>query len=380
MDFKFTEEELLFKKSVEEVAEKLIAPGYMKRQEKEEYSREILKIYADNGLLGFGIPEEYGGQGVDLSNVMVGLVHETLARADMGAAFLWQGAYTTVKTIEDGAPENIKREWLPQLCAGDAHVSGGITEPQAGTDLNNLQATAVLDGDEWVINCTKTSASFADAELYTVYCRYELDGIKTRGNFIVPRSAKGVSMSVYKDFGLKCVGRGDLHLDNVRIPFENLIRSKQPLPLIGRACWGLMAIGTAEGLLDRSVAYTKQRQVFNWPLAKFEAISFGFVEHYAKLEAARLLGYKALSCADEGNSKEAEKYGNMIKFLGGEYAIDAIWFGTRALGNLGYTSEYDALYRLADALSVAWADGAWEAVKIALIKPLIGKEFVPYVR
>jgi cyclohexanecarboxyl-CoA dehydrogenase len=387
MDFRFDEDQELLKKNLREMVETILVPGYKERAKIDEFNKDgfITGALKKMGLLGIGIPEEYGGQGEeDITAVTEGMIMEELGRGDCAVGLIFSSNRTSARMINTMASEEIKREWLPKLCSGEDHVGCCFTEPSCGTDLSSLAATAVKDGDDYLINGQKSSVSFA-------FCGAHIVGAKTNpelGNrgislFLVPTDLPGVEQSVYGDWGLKQLGRGDINYNNVRVPAKNMIGEEgkgfygmMGIFDLGRPYITMMSIGTATRVMEQAMEYSRQRVVFGKPLCKYEAVSFGFADFATKLEAARLLCYKSFSLFDQGERNAI--YSSMAKPFGVDAAFEAVWFSMRVLGHLGYTPDYDASQRLADIAGWAYGDGAWEACKIVVARELGGREFLPY--
>jgi cyclohexanecarboxyl-CoA dehydrogenase len=386
MNFDFTEEQQLFGQRLREGVERLITPGYMERWPKDEFNKPGLKDLKKLGLLGFDFPEKYGGQGFMLSAVNQGIAVYELGRGDLSLATIWGGSLECSQVLMALASDEVLDEWAPDLVNGDKFVGYCFTEPGIGTNLGAIKTTAVEDGDYWVINGSKSSVSFAFADAHIVAARTSnAPGAYGITLFLVPSDLEGVQKSVYTDFGLKNLGRGDVNYKNVRIPKKYLLGEREGgfknimhIFDAGRPTIALECIGAAETVVEKCIEYCKQREVFGQPLAKYEAISFGLAEHVTNLEIGKMLAFKALWIRDENrwNAKEAAQ----AKFFGCNAAIEAIWFCARAFGHLGYTSEYFALNKMADCMGFAWGDGSWEACKMVAIREIAGDEFLPYTR
>ena len=386
MNFDFTEEQVLFRDRLNEACAKIVGPGYMERWPHDEFNYAMLKDLKELGLLGLNTPEEYGGDGYELSCMEMGIINEVLGYYDMSYTTVLGGHFNCVEMLMALANEDIKKEWLPKLASGEKFIGYGFVEPGTGTDLSNIQTVAVEDGDYYVVNGAKASGSFCDVDAHIIAARTNSqEGSRGISLFLIPDDLEGVEHFVYTDFGLKEIGRGDLAFKNVRVPKSYMLGSegkgfKNIMHIFdhGRPGIALNCIGAAQSVLDLSYDYCKQREVFGQKLCKYEAISFGLCEHQTKLDMARLMAYKAMWLRDEGrwNAKEA----GQSKFYGCEAAFDATWFATRTFGHLGYTSDYPALNKLADIMGFAWGDGSWEACKMVAIREIAGGEYLPYER
>ena len=387
MNFDFTEEQELFRKRLREGIERVIKPGYMERWPHDEFNYAVLKDLKELDLLGFSVPEEYGGQGYSLSAVETGIILEEMGRCDQSYTTIWGGLNNCCEMLMALCDDKeLLDEWIPALCAGEKFVGYGFVEPGTGTDLSNIQTRGIKDGDCWIINGAKASVSFCNVDAHIVAVRTnEQKGSRGVTLFLIPDDLEGVEHFIYTDFGLKQIGRGDLAFKNVRVPERYMLGAegqgfKNIMHIFdhGRPGIALQCIGAAESVMEECYEYCKQREVFGQPLSKYEAISFGLAEHQTKLDAAKLLAYKAMWLRDQNrwNAKEA----GQAKFFGCEAAFDAIWFATRCFGHLGYTTDYPALNKLADTIGFAWGDGSWEACKMVAIREIAGPEFLPYER
>ncbi len=390
MDFGFNEEQDLFRNNLRQNVEKEVLPGYMERANREEADQVVIhKTIQKMGLMGFGVPEEYGGQGVEVDALTAGIIAEELGRVDVAWAQTWLGNYIQTNLLNKIGPERLKKEYLPGFCSGDLLMANLYTEPHGGTDLADVRTIGIKDGDHYIINGQKCSISRAFCDAYFAIANIDPDtpGAEKKGiSFVfIPAELPGIEKSVYRDAGLKQLGRGDVFLKDVRIPADCLLTEpgkgfQEVMHIfdLARPCLATMCIGCAERVIENTIEYTKQRMSFGKPLCKYEAISFGLSEHATFLAAAKLMAYKALwiRSNDGWNAKEAA----MAKWFGIESAFNAIWFCTRAYGHLGYTSEYDAVNRLLDVMGYAWGDGGWEAQKMVIAREIGGREFLPYDR
>jgi cyclohexanecarboxyl-CoA dehydrogenase len=389
MDFDFSEDQMLFRDSIRAHVEKELVPIYAERSKAEglEATLFIAKKVAEWGLLGYGVPEAYGGQGIDLDSVTMGIVAEELGRGSNAWAVTWMEIAIWSMMLAKTAPEEMKKKYLPRMVKGDLFMPALFTEPHGGSDLSDVRVTAYPDGDFYVVNGAKASVTGGFGELMIVMARMvpETTGGAGVGLILVPGDLPGSSISSYKDWGMKEIARGDVFFDNVRVPKENVVAQPgkgfqavmQDFDRF-RPSLALMSVGCAERVIDECIKYSKSRLSFGKPLTKYEAISFGFAEHATYLEASKLLAYKALSLIDKGG--KATKYASMAKWLGVESAINAIWFCTRTYGHLGFTSELDVMQHMLDVMGWAWGDGGWEIQKVVIAREIGGREMLPYDR
>jgi len=389
MDFEFSADQKLLQESIRTRVEAELIPIYTERSKQggTEATLFIGHKLAEWGLLGYGVPEELGGQGIDLSRTEFGIVGEELGRGANSWAITWASYYNWSKMLANSAPDAIRDKYLPRMLTGDIFIPALFTEPHGGSDLADVRVTAFPDGDELIVNGSKASVTGGWGEVMIALARVVPDttGFAGLGLILIPGDVKGVSFSGYEDHGLREIARGDVFFDNVRIPAENIIappgKGFQAVMAEfdgGRPYLALASIGCAERAIDQCIGYAKERISFGKPLAKYEAISFPFAEHATRLAGAKLLAYRALSAIDNG--LPATKWASMSKWFGVESAIEALWFCSRTYGHMGYTTEVDVLQRMLDVMGWAWGDGAIEIQKIIVARELGGRELLPYGR
>jgi cyclohexanecarboxyl-CoA dehydrogenase len=382
IDFSFTKEQVLIQKAMREFAEKELLPNYSHYDKTETFPWEQWKKMAKLGIMGLGLPVEYGGEPAD--QVTTGLVVKELARGDVNCAYAatFSGL---IRTIVKYAHEEIKREWLPKFAKGEKLFALAVTEPHMGSDVAALKTTALKENGYYIINGEKSSTSFAmDCDAAFVFAKTDPEaGARGVSCFFVPVGAPGITRQPYKDLGARAIRRGSLFLDDVKIPERNLIgeENKGFYQLMGaidvlKVLLTLQAIGAAEKSLEETIGYVKSRTAFGRSLAKFEGVSFPIVEHYTKIMAAQWLCYHALWLHDRGSKhfKEAA----MCKYFGPEEAVKAIHSCLLLHGHYGYAQDFPIEQRLRDVTSLEIADGTAQIQKIIISRELMGREYLPY--
>jgi len=389
MNYEFSEDQILFRDSIRKRVEKELIPIYMERSRMEgvEATSFVCKKLAEWGLLGYDVPEEFGGQGIPLDAATMGLVSEELGRGSNAWAVIWLELVIWAKMLATSAPADMREKYLRRMVEGDLFIPILLTEPHGGSDMGDCRVTAFPDGDELVVNGTKASVTGGWGELMFVLARLVPDttGFAGLGLILVPGDRPGLSYSGYKDWGMKEIARGDVFFDNVRIPKASVVappgKGFQQIMMEFdkfRPSLALMSIGCAERAMGECINYAKNRLSFGKPLVKYEAISFPFAEHATRLEAAKMLAYRALTNIDTG--LKPTKYASMAKWFGVESAIDALWFCARTYGHLGYTSEMDVMQRMLDVMGWVWGDGGIEIQKVVVAREVGGRDLLPYDR
>lgn len=383
-EFGFTEAQEMFRREIRNFTERELAPGARERAQLEYIPKDVAKKVGDMGILALGVPEKYGGQPGDW--VMHGIAAEEIARVDIAIPGVLIVVFTAnILGILEGASEELREEWVPPLIKAEKFIAGAITEPAAGSDAAGIQATAVRDGDYYILNGEKNSTTYCvPSDVATVWAKTDpTAGARGVSCFLVPLDLPGITRSTHKDMGNKGLARGTMVMDNVRLPARNLVGQEGKgfyIVMAGfdliRPLNGLTCLGSAQASLEEAIAFSKQRTAFGYPIAKYEGLSFKIAEDATLIDAARLLCYRALWLRDQGLpfTKEAA----MAKWFSIKAAIrtdmDAIFIH----GHLGYTEQLPLQQRLRDAIGWEFADGTGEIQKMIIARQLIGKEATPY--
>jgi len=382
MSFVFTDEEELFRRQIQEFAQKELTPGVKERAKKTAVDMKLVKKMADLGLLAMNVPEKYGGQKV--SWVTVGIAIEEMSKVDFTVGVLPIGTCGYLGQALSYAPEYLQDRWFKPVIDGDMLCCLCLTEPDCGSDAVALKTKAIKDGKHYIINGEKTSISWGmQAKVGVVFAKTDpAAGAKGVSAFIVPVDTPGLTKSSIPDMGWPSAQRASFFFDDARIPADHLLGEEGQgfylaMNVIGvvRVALTLQAIGHAEGALDEAISYAKQRTAFGRPLANFQAVSFKIAEEATKLEAARLLCYKALALRDKGerNLKEA----SMAKWYGARVAMEACHEALLIHGQIGYSEECRVEQRLRNVIGNEIGDGTAEIMKLNISREIIGKEFQP---
>jgi len=382
MPFGFTESEELFRRQVQEFAQKELAPGAKARAKDTQVDMKLVKKMADLGMLAMNVPEKYGGQQV--SWVTVGIAIEEMAKVDFTVSVLPIGSCGYLGQALTFAPEYLQDKWFKPVVDGDILTCLCLTEPDCGSDAVAIKTKAVKDGDQYIINGEKTSVSWGmQAAFALVFAKTDpAAGARGVSCFLVPTDTPGLTRSSIPDMGWPSAQRASFFFDDVKVPADHRLGEEGQgfylaMNVIGvvRVALTLQAIGHAEGALNEAIEYAKQRTSFGRPLANFQAISFKIAEEATKLESARLLCYRALSLRDAGerNLKEA----SMAKWYGARCAMEACHEALLIHGQIGYSEECPAEQRLRNVIGNEIGDGTAEIMKLNISREIIGKEFQP---
>ncbi len=381
MDFQFTAEQDEFRKTVRAFAEEVIEPRAQEMDETGEFPVDIVKQMGALGLFGLPFPEEYGGSGADFTTLCIAI--EELARIDSSMAItLEAGVGLGAMPIYLFGSEEQKQRWLVPLARGE-HIAGfGLTEPGAGSDSGNTQTKAVLDGGEWVINGSKAFITNVGTPLslfVTITAATgERGGQKEVSNIIVPVGTPGFTIGkAYKKIGWHASDTRELAFDDCRVPEENLLGTRGEgfrnfLIILdgGRAAIGALAVGLAQGCLEQSLAYAKERKQFGKPIADFQAIQFKLADMAVSTELARLAVYRAAWMSDQG--MPFKKEASIAKLFASEAAVTAAREAVQIHGGYGYINEsaVSRFYRDSKVLEIG--EGTSEVQRILIARDLLG--------
>ena len=382
MDFMLRKEPEMARTLFKEFAEKEVKPLAQEVDETEEFPRETVAKMAKNGFLGIPIPKEYGGQGCDpLTYVMC---VEELSKV-CGTTGVIVSAHTSLccDPIMTFGTEEQKQKYLVPLAKGEKLGAFGLTEPGAGTDAQGQQTKAVLDGDEYVINGSKIFITNGkEADVYVIFAVtgiIEKKGRKMKeiSSFIVEKGTPGFSFGTKeKKMGIRGSSTYELIFTDCRVPKENLLgKVGQGFKIAmhtldgGRIGIAAQALGIAEGALDRTIAYTKERKQFGKSIAAQQNTQFQLADMATKVQAAQLLVYKAAMA--KANQKEYGFEAAQAKLYAAEVAMEVTTKAVQLHGGYGYTREYDVERMMRDAKITEIYEGTSEVQRMVISAALL---------
>lgn len=380
MLFKTNEAHEALRKKVREFAETVVAPVAFELDRENKFPEDIVAQMADLGIMGLPTAEEYGGAGADVISYAIAV--EELARVDGGVGVILS-AHTSLGTypIDHFGTEEQKQKYLVPLAKGEKLGAFGLTETNAGSDAGGTETTAVLDGDHYILNGQKifiTNAPAADT--YVVFAVTTPD-IGTHGisAFIVEKDFEGFTFSDHYDkLGIRSSTTAELHFNNVRVPKENLLGKEGKGFNIamatldgGRIGIAAQALGIAQGAYEHALAYAKERIQFGQPLAANQGISFKLADMYTKIDATRLLVYRAAEMKTNG-----ERYGLQAaeaKMFASDIALEVVNDALQIYGGSGFMKgmEVERAYR--DAKITTIYEGTNEIQRVVIAANIIGK-------
>lgn len=377
MDFALSEAQEMIRQTVREFARKEIVPVAADLDREGRFPREIIDKMAAMDLFALPFDEAYGGTGDGYLAYAVAVEEISRACASTGITYAAHCSIGTGPIYLFGTEEQ-KQKWVPPCARGEILAAFGLTEPEAGSDAGGTRTTAVLDGDEWVINGTKcfiTNASQAGVAVVTAVTE---PGQGTRGisSFIVPTDTPGFTASApYEKLGLKASDTAEIVMEDVRVPRENLLGKrgegfKQFMQALdgGRISIGALSVGIAQACLDEALAYARERVQFGRPISKFQAIQFKLADMATAVELSRLAVYRAAWLKDQGLPFTREAA--MAKLFASETAVKAALEAVQIFGGYGYTKEYPVERYLRDAKLMEIGEGTSEIQRLVIARRL----------
>ena len=345
------------------------------------FPADLLVNYGELGLLGMTLSPAYGGGGQPALNAIIAI--EELAKfSPMIAAPVFESNVGPVRVIDLFGTEKQKKTIIPGVCKGDLSVSVCMTEPEAGSDLTALTTKALDDGDTYLLNGRKIFITGGGhASHYLVYTRFgDTPGYKGIGGLLVEKGSPGFSFGKQEDFlGLRGMPSCELIFEDVRVPKENVVIkagdfSKLMLTFdIERCGNAAMCLGVAGGALREAITYAQTRQAFGRPICEFQAIQFMTVDMAMKLDAARLLIYRAASGAGQGLPSIYEA--SMGKCFANEMVIEVTNAAMQIFGGYGYSKEFPVERMLRDARAWGVAGGTVQMLRLTMASVLYGRRF-----
>jgi alkylation response protein AidB-like acyl-CoA dehydrogenase len=379
LEFRLSEEQKLLQKTVRDFAEAELLPHVREWDEKQEFPREVFGKLGELGLMGVVWPAEYGGSG--MSTLDYAVVMEELSRVDAGVA-LSVAAHNSLCSghIFLAGSEEQKKTYLAPLARGEKVGCWGLTENSAGSDAGGTKTTAVRQGDCWVLNGSKTfitNARLADTAVVMAVTD-KSKGKKGISAFIVERGTPGFRPGKKEDkLGVRSSDTSELVLEDCRIPANNLLGREgngfvDTLRILDRGRIGIAAwsVGIAQASLEASLTYSRGRRQFGHAIAEFQAVQFKIAEMATKVDAARLLTWRAASLRDAGEEHTVPS--SMAKLYASEIAVAAALDAVQIHGGYGFVKDYPVERYLRDSKLGTIGEGTREVQKLVIARELLG--------
>ncbi len=385
MSYNLTEEQQMLKDTVARIAKEQIAPGAEKRDEEAKFPWDMVEVLRENALFGADFPEKYGGSEMGLFSLC--LIIEEIAKVCASTSVILMVHELGTMPIMLAGTDDQKEKYFPKLATGEHLVAFGLTESNAGSDVSGIKTKAVKDGDDYVINGTKTFISHADvSEVICIAARTDTSVPATKGTgiFIVEKGTPGFSIGKHENkLGIRASSTVEIILEDVRVPAVNILgREGIGFPIImktldlTRIPVAMQAVGIAQGALEYAIQYTKERVQFGKPIFSFQGLQWMMADMTTQVEAARQLTYKAASLFEELPKnldrlpKETIRYSAMAKLLAAETAMKVTTDAVQLLGGYGYVKEYPVERMMRDAKITQIYEGTSQIQKVVIASTL----------
>ncbi|MBL0388334.1 acyl-CoA dehydrogenase [Tumebacillus sp. ITR2] len=377
MNFDLTQDQQMIRNMVRDFAEAEILPEAEHVDKTGEFPLNTFKKMGELGFLGLPIPEEYGGAGGDTISYALAVEEVGKASGSHGLSYAAAVSLGVSPFYYFGTAEQ-KAKWLTPLAEGKILGAFGLTEPNAGSDAGGTQTTAVLDGDEWVINgskCFITNVTYAGVCIVTAVTD-KSKGTKGISSFIVPTDTPGFRTSTpYDKLGLKGSNTAEIIMEDVRVPRENLIGEenmgfKQFMVTLdgGRISIGALSVGIAQAAYEAALKYSQERMQFGQSISKFQAIQFKLADMAMNIELARTAVLKAAWLKDNG--RPFTKEGAIAKLFASEICMRATDQAIQIHGGYGYMKEYPVERFFRDAKLMEIGEGTSEIQRIVIARQI----------
>jgi len=380
MDFSFPPETEAIRQTVREFAEREIAPVLMRFDEAQEHPKEILQGLAELGMMGILFPPEYDGAG--LGYVEYVAILEELARVD-GSIALSVAAHNSLCTnhIFTFGSEAQRQKYVRPLARGEKLGAWSLTEPTAGSDASDTKTVARKDGDGWVLNGSKTFATHGSvADVAVVFALSDRSAAKKGiSAFVIDKGTPGFRPGKKENkLGMRASDTSELVMEDCRLPAEALLGQEgqgfvNALQILdgGRISIAALAVGIAQGCLDHSLAYAKEREQFDRPIAQFQAVQFMLADMAVQTDAARWLTYRAADMKDRGLS--VTQASSMAKLYAGEAAVRSANTAVQIHGGYGFTKDYPVEKYYRDVKLCTIGEGTSEIQRLVIARTLLGR-------
>ncbi|WP_430333773.1 acyl-CoA dehydrogenase family protein [Rhodococcus sp. ACT016] len=368
-------------KTVRDFAQNVVAPVSAEHDANHTFPYAVVDGMADMGLFGLPFPEEYGGMGGDYFALCLAL--EELGKVDQSVAItLEAGVSLGAMPVYRFGNEAQKQEWLPQLTSGKSLAAFGLTEPGAGSDAGGTRTTAKLEDQQWTINGNKQFITNSGTDITKLVTVTAVTGLKENGSkeistILVPTSTPGFTAEpAYNKVGWNASDTHPLTFQDVRVPEENLLGERGRgyanfLRILdeGRIAIAALSVGAAQGCVDESVRYAKEREAFGRPIGANQAIEFKIARMEARAHTARTAYYDAAALMLSG--KPFKKQASIAKLVASEAAMDNARDATQIFGGYGFMNEYPVARHYRDSKILEIGEGTTE-VQLMLIARELG--------
>ncbi len=376
----FNEEQLAFRDSIRRMVDKHVAPIAAEIDETDRFPEELLPIYGEMGLMQLWVPEEYGGPNGNLT--MMCMAREEISRVSPACGSLAGLNTMFIMPLLHFGSEEQRRRFLPIIARGGVVTAIAISEPQAGSDVSAMSTRAVKDGDSYVINGRKQWCSYGVvADFIVLMARTSGDtGADGISAFILePKKMKGISFGRHeRKMGWRGAPNTPIFLDDVRVPAENLVgeegkgfRASMRALDLNRPTIGAQSVGLAQGAMDASIAYAKERKQFKRAIGEFQGVQFMLADMVMNIEAARALVYECARAGDERDWKRLNVLASMAKCFASDMAMKVTTDAVQIFGGYGYTRDYPVERMMRDAKLAQIFEGTNQIQRMVIARDLL---------
>lgn len=373
-----SENQKMIAQMIQDFAKKEIIPFMKDWDENQKFPVELFKKLGSLGLMGVLVPEEYNGSGFGYHEYVTAIAELSMVDGSIGLSMAAHNSLCTGHILQFGNSEQ-KKKWLPKLATAEWIGAWGLTEPNTGSDAGNMRTTAVREGHNWVINGSKNFITHGiSGDVAVVIARTgEKDDSHGMSAFVVERGNPGFSGGRKEDkLGMRASETSEMIFDQCKIPAENLLGEVgegfiQSLKVLdgGRISIAALSLGIAEGAYKAAVNYAKERQQFGRPIADFQGISFKLADMATKIEAAKLLTYRATDLKNKGMSVSKESA--MAKYMASEVAVEVSTEAVQIFGGYGYTKDYPVEKFYRDSKLCTIGEGTSEIQKLVIARSIL---------
>ena len=378
IDFEQSEGQAMVAQMVRDFGEKFIRPNIMKWDESQEFPIEVFHQMGKLGLMGVLVPTEYGGAGLGYLEYVTAILEISRIDGSIGLSMAAHNSLCTNHILQFGSEEQ-KQKYLPKLATGEWIGAWGLTEPNTGSDAGNMRTVAVQEGDYFVLNGSKNFITHGrSGHVAVVIARTgKVGDSHGMSAFIIEKGTKGFMAGKKENkLGMRASETAELIFSDCRVHKSQMMGEEgdgfiQSLKILdgGRISIAALSLGIAQGAFDAALQYSKERQQFNKPISAFQGISFKLADMATKIEAARLLTFRAAELKNMG--KSVNKESAMAKLFASEVAVDVANEGVQIFGGYGYTKDYPAEKFYRDAKLCTIGEGTSEIQKMVISRSIL---------
>lgn len=378
LSFQETERQSMIRQMIRDFGAREILPHMMEWDEQQVFPVELFHKMGDIGLMGILVPEEYGGAGLGYAEYVTALLEVSRIDGSIGLSMAAHNSLCTNHILTFGS-EAIKQKYLPRLATGEWIGAWGLTEPNTGSDAANMRTVAVRDGDDFILNGSKNFITHGISGSVAVVIARTGEKGDSHGMtaFAVEKGTKGFTSGKKENkLGMRASETAELIFQDCRVPRSQMLGEEgegfiQSLKILdgGRISIAALSLGIAVGAFEAALKYSKQRHQFDRPISTFQGISFKLADMATRIEASRLLTFRAAEMKDLG--LPVSKESAMAKFYASETAVSVANDGVQIFGGYGYTKDFPAEKYYRDAKLCTIGEGTSEIQKIVIARSVL---------